>query len=103
MNSATMNELIAVYRDGLLDDTIPRWLEHGWDRKHDGYFTALNQDWSILDTDKAMWPQGRFAWTLANLYNTVEQRPEWLAAAKSGIDFVRKHGFDADGRLAFTG
>ena len=101
MNKQRIEELIRIYRGGLLDDTIPFWLKHGWDREHGGYMSALNRDGSVLDTDKAMWPQGRFAWTLGNLYNTVEQNPEWLAAAKSGIDFVRAHGFDTDGRLFF--
>jgi len=101
MDDGRITELIDVYRDGLLEDVIPFWLKNGWDREHGGYFTALGRDGAVIDTDKAMWPQGRFAWMLSNLYNMVEAREEWLEAAKSGIEFVRKHGFDSDGRLFF--
>ncbi|MDD2599661.1 MAG: AGE family epimerase/isomerase [Kiritimatiellae bacterium] len=96
-----INELIAVYRDGLLEETIPFWLKHALDRQHGGIMTSLNRDGSVLDTDKGVWVQGRFAWTLANLYNTVEQRPEWLEASRSCIDFMLAHCYDSDGRMFF--
>ena len=60
-----------VYRDGLLDDTLPFWLPRSIDREHGGFITSLARDGSILQTDKAVWFQGRFAWMLATLYNTV--------------------------------
>ena len=101
MNMERIEALIQTYRDGLLNDTIPFWLKHGLDREHGGIMTALDRDGSILDTDKGMWQQGRFAWTMANLYNTVEQRPEWLEAAKLTIDFMLAHGYDHDGRMFF--
>ena len=97
-----IDKLIATYREGLLNDTIPFWLKHGLDHEHGGIMTCLDRDGTVIDTDKNMWQQGRFAWTMANLYNTVEQRPEWLAAAKSSIDFLLEHGFDKnDGRMFF--
>jgi len=34
-------------------------------------------------------------------YNHIEQNPEWLAAAKSTIDFIEQHCFDSDGRMFF--
>src|SRR5690606_17600297 len=37
----------------------------------------------------------------ATLYNTVEQKPEWLEAAKSGVDFLLNHCFDEDGQMFF--
>lgn len=55
----------------------------------------------LIDDDKAVWIQGRATWLLATLYNTVEQRPEWLAMAKSGYDFLNAHCFDTDGRMFF--
>lgn len=89
------------YRDGLLSDVLPFWLRHGLDPDHGGYFTSLDQDGSVIDTDKAIWPQGRFAWLLATLYHNFEPRPEWIETARSGIDFLSRHGFDADGRMFF--
>ncbi len=93
--------LLALYRDGLLNDTLPFWLPRAIDTKHGGYFTCLDQDGSLLQSDKAIWFQGRFAWLLATLFNTVEKRPEWLEAASVGIDFLNHHGFDSDGRMFF--
>jgi N-acylglucosamine 2-epimerase len=91
-----------LYRTVLLDDVIPFWLKHGMDPKHGGIMTALDRDGSVLDTDKSVWFQGRAAWTFATLYNTVEARPEWKAAARSCLDFLRRRCFDAQGKLYFT-
>lgn len=96
-----LSKLLAVYRDGLLEDTLPFWLSRAVDRKHGGYYTCLDQDGTILQTDKSVWFQGRFAWLLATLYNTVEQRSDWLEAAMNGITFLNDHCFDADGRMFF--
>jgi N-acylglucosamine 2-epimerase len=38
----------------------------------------------------------------ATLYNTVERRPEWLAAAKSCIEFMRRHCHGPAGKMYFT-
>ncbi|MFA7234911.1 MAG: AGE family epimerase/isomerase [Terrimicrobiaceae bacterium] len=94
--------LAETYRETLLDDVIPFWLKNGMDRRHGGLFSALDRDGTILDTDKSVWVQGRAAWMFATLYNTVERRPEWLAAAKSCIGFLRRHCFAPDGKMYFT-
>lgn len=94
--------LAQFYRATLLDDVIPFWLRHGLDREHGGYLTALDRDGTVVDTDKSIWFQGRGAWVFATLYNTVEKRPEWLDAARSGIEFLRDHGSSPDGKLYFT-
>lgn len=101
MDRERIDELVVVYRDGLLDDVIPFWLRHGVDREHGGFFSALDRDGSIIDTDKAMWMQGRFTWLLATLCLEVERRDEWLDAARHGVEFIRKRGFDDDGRMWF--
>jgi N-acylglucosamine 2-epimerase len=101
MTSEHIVKLLATYRDGLLNDTVPFWIRHSIDRQFGGYMFSVDRDGRIVDTDKAIWLQGRFAWLLATLYNTVERRPEWLDLAKLGIDFLLKHGFDEDGRMFF--
>lgn len=93
--------LLETYRDGLLHDTLPFWFPRTVDPEYGGYITSMDQDGSWLQTDKSVWFQGRGAWLLSTLYNTVEQRPEWLAYAKSGIDFIQRHCFDSDGRMFF--
>jgi N-acylglucosamine 2-epimerase len=94
--------LAAIYRDTLLDDVVPFWLRHGLDREHGGILTMLDRDGSVLDDDKSIWFQGRAGWMFATLHNTVEQRPEWLAAARSCVDFCRRHGHRSDGKMWFS-
>jgi len=96
------SELVRVYRDGLLDDTLPFWIPRAIDRECGGYFTCLDQDGRRLQTDKPVWFQGRFAWLLATLYDTVERRPEWLELARHGLEFLDRHGYDTDGRMFFA-
>lgn len=94
--------LAGTYRKALLGDVIPFWLRHGLDRECGGFLTALDRDGTVIDTDKSVWFQGRGAWTFATLYNTVEKNPEWLDAARSGVEFLRRHGRGPGGKLYFT-
>lgn len=96
-----VDALLAQYRDGLLQDTLPFWFPRCVDAEHGGYISAVDRDGTWIDTDKWIWLQGRYAWMLATLYNTVERRPEWLAWAQSGLDFLDKYGADTDGRMFF--
>lgn len=101
MSGLPAQELRELYRDTLLNDIVPFWFPRCVDPEHGGFFTALDRDGARLDTDKSVWFQGRIAWMLLTLYNTVERRPEWLAWAQSGLDFLERHCVDADGRLFF--
>ena len=89
------------YRDGLLYDTMRFWFPRGVDTEHGGFLHCFDHDGSLVDTDKSVWAQGRMSWMLLTLYNTQERRPEWLAWAKSGLDFLDRHCFDSDGRMFF--
>lgn len=89
------------YRDELLRDVIPFWLKHGLDREHGGILTGLSRDGSVIDTDKALWLQGRAVWTFSTLYNTVARDDAWLEAARCCLDFIRRHGRGPDGKLYF--
>ena len=102
MISQRLNELIRTYRDGLLDNTILFWTRHAPDREHGGFLTFLNNDGSVVSTDKPMWVAGRITWLSARLYNTVEKRPEWLELARHGVKFLLDHGFDEDGRMFYA-
>lgn len=101
-NPDSRAQLAALYRTTLLDDVMPFWLRHGLDREHGGICTALDRDGTRLDTDKSVWFQGRAGWMFATLYNTVEPRAEWLEAARSCVEFSRKHCHSADGKMWFT-
>ena len=67
MTPAELSALQATYRDGLLADTLPFWLRHGLDRTCGGLLTGLDRDGTVIDTDKAIWLQGRAAWTFSTL------------------------------------
>lgn len=101
-DSASRARLAALYRDTLLKDVMPFWLRHGLDREHGGLLTALDQDGTLLDSDKSVWFQGRAAWMFATLHNTVEPRAEWLEAARSCVEFSRRHCFAPDGKMYFS-
>ena len=102
MTPDRLKALLATYRDGLLDDTLPFWIPRAIDREYGGYLTALDQDGSLLQSDKSVWVQGRFAWLLATLFDTVERRAEWLDLSRHGIEFINRHCFDDDGRMFFS-
>ena len=89
------------YRASLMDDTLPFWLPEVVDQEFGGYLAMRDRDGSLIDDDKSVWLQGRFAWMLATLCNTVEKRDEWMSAAKSGVEFLKEHCFDEDGRMFF--
>ena len=89
------------YKNQLLNDTIPFWFPKSIDEEFGGYLLMCGRDGSLLDDDKAVWIQGRAAWLLATLYNTVEKRQEWLDGAKAGVDFLLNHCFDTDGQMFF--
>lgn len=97
-----LSELQAVYRDGLLKDVLPFWLRHGPDREHGGLLTCLDRQGNVIDTDKAIWLQGRTAWTLSTVSLKTGPQPGWLEQAKSCLDFIREHGRGPEGKLYFT-
>lgn len=98
-------QLARDYLSGLLDDTVPFWLErceHYLDREHGGFCHMVDHDGTLIDTDKSVWAQGRNTWLWATLCNTVEKRDAWVEAAELGIRFLDEHCFDpADGRMWF--
>ena len=48
------------YVDDLKNNIMPFWMEHGLDRQHEGVYTCLDRDGSLIDTTKSVWFQGRF-------------------------------------------
>ena len=102
LSAAGREKLAATYGGALLDDVMPFWLRHGMDPVHGGILTSLNRDGSLMDSDKSLWFQGRAGWMWATLYHSVEARPEWLEAARSCVDFSRRHGHGPGGKMWFT-
>ncbi len=89
-------QLAKQYKSELLDKVVPFWLEKSQDLEHGGYFTCLERNGDVFDTDKFVWLQGREVWMFATLYNKVEKRQEWLDCAIQGAEFLKKHGHDGN-------
>ncbi|MFM2394087.1 MAG: hypothetical protein RLZZ546_2069, partial [Bacteroidota bacterium] len=96
------NQLANIYESELLNNVIPFWTKHSLDKECGGYYTCLNRDGSVFDTDKFLWLQGRQVWTFAMLYNQLEQKEEWLEIAKHGASFLKKYGRAEDGTWYFS-
>jgi N-acylglucosamine 2-epimerase len=96
-----LQNLAAFYKNQLLNNTVPFWFPRSVDHEYGGYLFMRDRGGSLIDDDKAVWIQGRAAWLLSTLCNTIEPKQEWLDGAKSGIDFLNKYCFDTDGQMFF--
>ena len=96
VGGGSFSSLAQLYKSELLDRVVPFWLNKSQDADFGGYFTCLDRDGSVYDTDKFIWLQGREVWMFAKLYNTVEPRQEWLEAAVQGAEFLKKYGHDGN-------
>ncbi len=90
------------YKNELLNNILPFWLQKSKDNVNGGYFTCLNRDGSIFDTDKFMWLQGREVWCFSFMYNNVDKNQEWLDMALHGAGFMEKYGRDENGDWYFS-
>ena len=90
------------YQNALLQDVIPFWEKYSLDQEKGGYFTCLDREGTVYDTDKFIWLQNRQVWLFSTLYNQLEKRQNWLDIATHGADFLAKHGRDADGNWYFS-
>jgi N-acylglucosamine 2-epimerase len=90
------------YRRALLEDVIPFWGNHSVDSECGGFFSCLNRDGSVYDTDKFVWLQARQVWTFSMLHNRLEKREPWLRIARHGAEFLARHGSDEAGNWYFS-
>jgi len=95
-------QLHASYRRALLEDVLPFWERHSLDAESGGYFTCLDRDGTVYDTDKFVWLQCRQVWLFSMLYNRLERRDRWLEIARHGVRFLEPHGMDAGGNWYFA-
>jgi N-acylglucosamine 2-epimerase len=91
-----LNQLSLQYKDELLERVIPFWLNQSQDKEYGGYFTCLDREGKVFDTDKFIWLQGRQVWMFSMLYNKVDKNPLWLECARQGGEFLRKYGHDGN-------
>ena len=91
-----------LYKENLINSVIPFWTQYSIDKEAGGYFTCLNRDGEVYDTDKFMWLQCRQIWTFSMLYQKVRPEAAWLSIAEHGADFVKKYGRDEKGDWYFS-
>ena len=94
MSDINFSALAQQYKNELLDNVLPFWLEKSQDKQFGGYYTCLDREGNIYDTDKFVWLQGREVWLFAMMYNNVDRNPEWLESAIQGGEFLKKYGHD---------
>lgn len=97
-----LKALAALYQNALLDDVLPFWENHSLDWEQGGYFTCLDRQGKVYDTDKFIWLQNRQVWTFSMLCNQLEKRENWLKIASNGAKFLSQHGRDTDGNWYFA-
>lgn len=87
-------KLAQQYKNELLNNVVPFWENHSKDEEFGGYFTCLDREGKVFDTDKFIWLQGREVWMFSTLFNKVEQKQQWLDMALHGAEFLQKYGHD---------
>ena len=90
------------YHEELFDSVIPFWQNHSLDTEHGGYFTCLDRDGKVFDTDKFTWLQAREVWMFSKLCTDYGVRKEWLDAASLGVEFLKKHVISPEGDAYFS-
>ena len=90
------------YKTELLDSVLPFWLKNSIDKEFGGYFSCLDRDGSVYDTDKFIWLQGREVWLFSMLCNKLGKKQEWLDAAIQGAEFLKKYGHNGDYDFYFS-
>jgi N-acylglucosamine 2-epimerase len=95
-------ELATLYAEALFGDVIPFWERHSVDWECGGYWTCLDREGNVYDTDKFTWLQARQVWTFSMLYNRSDKRDKWLQIARNGAEFLAAHGMDAEGNWYFS-
>jgi N-acylglucosamine 2-epimerase len=91
-----IKSLAQLYKNELLSNVVPFWENHSKDEEFGGYFTCLDREGKVFDTDKFIWLQGREVWMFSTLFNKVEQKQQWLDMALHGAKFLQKYGHDGN-------
>ena len=92
----------AAYESELFNSVVPFWERHSADREQGGYFSCLDRDGAVFDTDKFLWMQGRELWGFSHLYRRVGPEPRWLDMARLGANFLRDKGRAPNGDFWFA-
>jgi N-acylglucosamine 2-epimerase len=96
------SSLANLYKNTLLNNVLPFWEQYSVDWEKGGYFTCLDREGKVYDTDKFIWLQNRQVWMFSMLYNRLEKRARWLEIARNGAKFLAEKGRDSEGNWYFS-
>ena len=107
MDKQYVKSLSRKYSESLFTQVIPFWEHHSPDREFGGYFSCLERDGTVFDTDKLAWMQGREVWTFSRICSWAaeakqEEKDNWLNLARLGAEFLRDKGRSPDGDFYFA-
>jgi len=91
-----------LFSEELFESVVPFWLNHSIDSDYGGYFSCLERDGTVFDTDKFAWMQGREMWMFSTLCEQYGLKDEWMDAARHGVSFMRKFGSSQNGDTFFA-
>lgn len=101
-NNTDLRKYSSIYHNELMDNILPFWVSNSPDKVNGGFFTCLDREGNVFDTDKFMWLQGRQVWCFSHMYRQLEPNPEWLDIALLGARFMQQYGRDAHGNWYFS-
>jgi N-acylglucosamine 2-epimerase len=102
MTKKNFSGLAAFYQNALLNNVLDFWTKNSLDKECGGYFTCLDREGNVYDTDKFVWLQCRQVWMFSALFNRFQKSEQWLDIAKLGVDFLAKNGMDKNGDWYFS-
>ena len=107
MDTQELKKLLQKYNDGLFNQVIPFWERYSPDREYGGYYSCIDRDGTVFDTDKFGWMLGREVWTFARLCNWAkdagkDQKEKWLDLARLGAEFIRGKARSPEGDIYFA-
>lgn len=91
------DEVRSRYAEELYGSIVPFWEKNSIDRECGGYLHCLDRQGGVYDTFKEMWMEWRESYMFAALANASGGRPEWVALARHGYDFLFDRGRMPDG------
>lgn len=92
----------AEFCDKQLSQVLSFWGAKGFDEKHGGFYTYLDEEGKRFSEVKSVWAQGRAMYIYAKAYSEIEANEQWLKWAEETFVFLQKHGFDNDRKMYFS-
>jgi len=94
--------LVSLYKNELTKSVLPFWERYSIDNEFGGYFTCLDREGKVFDTDKFIWLQCRQVWTFSKLYNEFNREERWIEIARKGAEFLMRYGREDKGNWFFS-